>query len=106
MQVQLFLHFAFCMLNYRVLYTASMNILVVQVPVVDPYRPSKSSVGRAALICSSVLPCFFKSRIRSRIITSMLRYEATSAVSDRRPRPGTTHVPPCERYSATDRSRI
>ena len=26
----------------------------------------------------------------------MLRYDATSAVSDSRPRPGTIHVPPCD----------
>ena len=42
-------------------------------------------VGRAANTCASVMPLLAIDRTRSRIIVTMLRYEATSAVSDNRP---------------------
>ena len=41
------------------------------------------------------MPLPIESFTRSRMIVSMLRYDATSAVSDSRPRPGMIHVPPC-----------
>src|SRR5438046_2121071 len=52
------------------------------------------------------MPLPIMSFTRSRIIVTMLRYEATAAVSDKRPRLGMTQVPPCPRSSATADPRM
>ena len=49
-------HFAHYWFSLRLEYTASTNIAVVQGPVFEPYRPSKSIVGRAACTSSRVNP--------------------------------------------------